>query len=85
VNAIFTYLYPYFSSPLAWYYQHVVGHHLYPNIKGKDPDLNNASPLHRYMSWHRFRYENLYYYYYIAIPSTCVFRESFAGYFEIVS
>jgi fatty acid desaturase len=52
VNAFFTYLHPWFSSPTTWYYQHVVGHHPYVNIRGKDPDLNHASPLHRYMPWH---------------------------------
>jgi len=55
VNAVFTYLFPWFSSPVTWYYQHVVGHHPYVNIRGKDPDLNHHSPLHRYAPWHRFK------------------------------
>ena len=55
MNAAITYLFPYFSSPLTWYYQHVVGHHPFVNIRGKDPDLYHHSPLHRYTSWHRFR------------------------------
>jgi fatty acid desaturase len=48
-------MFPFFSSPTTWYYQHVVGHHPYVNIRGKDPDLNHQSPLHRYAPWHRFK------------------------------
>lgn len=55
VNVMFTYAFPWFSSPVTWYYQHVVGHHPYVNIRGKDPDLNHHSPLHRYAPWHRFK------------------------------
>jgi len=55
LNAFCCYIHPFFSSPLAWYYQHVIGHHPYVNIKGKDPDLYHHSPLHRYMPFHRFK------------------------------
>lgn len=52
INSVIPYLFTWFSSPLTWYYQHVVGHHPYVNIKGRDPDFYHFSPLHRYMSWH---------------------------------
>jgi delta11-fatty-acid desaturase len=55
VNHWATHMFPFFSSPTTWYYQHVVGHHPYVNIRGKDPDLNHQSPLHRYAPWHRFK------------------------------
>jgi len=74
VNAIFTYIHPWFSSPVTWYYQHVVGHHLYVNIRGKDPDLNHHSPLHRHAPWHRFKrlhaYQTYTYYLIIAIGAS---------------
>jgi fatty acid desaturase len=31
-----------FNTPYVWYHQHVIGHHSFPNIKGKDPDLYHA-------------------------------------------
>jgi delta11-fatty-acid desaturase len=31
-----------FSTPYAWMHQHVIGHHSFPNIEGKDPDLYHA-------------------------------------------
>ncbi len=33
----------------------LAGHHPYVNIRGRDPDLNHHSPLHRYAPWHRFK------------------------------
>ena len=35
VNSLATYLGWYFSSPLEWYHQHVIGHHVYANIPDK--------------------------------------------------
>jgi delta11-fatty-acid desaturase len=48
VNAALTYASPWFSSPLIWYHQHVIGHHAYTNIPGKDPDLYHAPGLWRF-------------------------------------
>lgn len=39
INNLFVILAFWFSSPFNWYHQHIVGHHVYTNIKGKDPDL----------------------------------------------
>ena len=63
VNAFATYIGYYFSSPLEWYHEHVIGHHAYPNIPNRDPDLyHNGTferhtatlrhkPLHRYQRY----------------------------------
>lgn len=52
-----------FSSPLMWYHQHVIGHHAYTNVPGKDPDMYHApkfwrfseeqrwAPTHAFQSW----------------------------------
>lgn len=48
VNAIATYVGFYFSSPLEWYHQHVIGHHAYPNIPKRDPDLYHNSTMERH-------------------------------------
>mmetsp|Transcript_4177 Transcript_4177/g.3634 ORF Transcript_4177/g.3634 Transcript_4177/m.3634 type:complete len:526 (-) Transcript_4177:130-1707(-) len=42
INASVPYLGPWFSSPTTWYHQHVIGHHSYPNVGHKDPDLAHA-------------------------------------------
>ena len=47
VNAWLPYLFPYYSSPWMWYHEHVIGHHAYPNISHKDPDLAHAPQLMR--------------------------------------
>jgi delta11-fatty-acid desaturase len=47
VNAVLPYLVPWLSSPLAWYHEHVIGHHAYPNIARRDPDLAHAPQLMR--------------------------------------
>ena len=47
VNAFLPYLLPLLSSPLMWYHQHVIGHHVYTNIAYKDPDLAHAPQLMR--------------------------------------
>jgi fatty acid desaturase len=51
---VFTYLSPWFSSPLIWYHQHVIGHHSYTNIPAKDPDLYHAPKFWRFQSSLRF-------------------------------
>jgi fatty acid desaturase len=48
VNALFTYISPWFSSPFTWYHQHVIGHHCYTNIHKEDPDLHHSARLWRY-------------------------------------
>jgi len=42
INALFSFSAPFTSSPLMWYHQHVIGHHAYPNIGYRDPDLAHA-------------------------------------------
>eukprot|EP00756_Hemistasia_phaeocysticola_P038117 Hpha_TRINITY_DN16738_c0_g1::TRINITY_DN16738_c0_g1_i4::g.79411::m.79411 len=42
VNALMPYLSPFFSSPYAWYHQHVIGHHVHTNVGHRDPDLAHA-------------------------------------------
>ena len=37
-----------FSTPYTWYHQHVIGHHSFPNIPGKDPDLYHAPKMIRH-------------------------------------
>jgi fatty acid desaturase len=54
VNAWLPYLFPYFSSPWLWYHEHVIGHHSYPNVDHKDPDLAHAPQLmreHKSIKW----------------------------------
>jgi len=54
VNAWLPYLFPFFSSPWMWYHEHVIGHHAYPNVDHKDPDLAHAPQLmreHRSIKW----------------------------------
>jgi delta11-fatty-acid desaturase len=47
INAWLPYLFPYYSSPWMWYHEHVIGHHAYPNVSHKDPDLAHAPQLMR--------------------------------------
>ena len=47
VNAWLPYLFPYYSSPWTWYHEHVIGHHAYPNVEHRDPDLAHAPQLMR--------------------------------------
>lgn len=54
INAWLPYLFPYYSSPWMWYHEHVIGHHAYPNVDHKDPDLAHAPQLmreHRSIKW----------------------------------
>ena len=37
-----------FSTPYVWYHQHVIAHHSFPNIKGRDPDLYHATHIVRH-------------------------------------
>ena len=55
VNSALTYAAPWFSSPLIWYHQHVVGHHAYTNIPGRDPDLYHAPSMWRFSTDIRVR------------------------------
>jgi delta11-fatty-acid desaturase len=48
VNALGTYTGWWFSSPLIWYHQHVIGHHAYPNIPLRDPDLYHNGTMERH-------------------------------------
>ena len=67
VNALGTYVGWWFSSPLEWYHQHVIGHHAYPNIPlrvryicfqfltHKDPDLYHNGKMERHTTTLRWR------------------------------
>ena len=55
INASLPYFGIWFSSPTTWYHQHVIGHHAYPNIGHKDPDLAHAPQLLREHSSVRWR------------------------------
>eukprot|EP00730_Choanoeca_flexa_P002052 TRINITY_DN10892_c0_g1_i2.p1 TRINITY_DN10892_c0_g1~~TRINITY_DN10892_c0_g1_i2.p1 ORF type:complete len:444 (+),score=95.02 TRINITY_DN10892_c0_g1_i2:355-1686(+) len=55
VNALWTYIGFYFSSPLEWYHQHVIGHHVYANIPNKDPDLYHNATMERHTHTLRWR------------------------------
>jgi hypothetical protein len=55
VNWALLYCAPWFSSPLVWWHQHVIGHHSYTNIPGKDPDLYHAPSLWRFSQDVRWR------------------------------
>eukprot|EP00038_Savillea_parva_P007598 m.171252 g.171252 ORF g.171252 m.171252 type:complete len:467 (+) comp13350_c0_seq1:54-1454(+) len=48
VNHLGTYCAWYFSSPLVWYHQHVIGHHAYPNVPLRDPDLYHNGTFERH-------------------------------------
>jgi fatty acid desaturase len=39
-----------FSAPYTWYHQHIVGHHSFPNVQGKDPDLYHSPKFTRHSS-----------------------------------
>ena len=56
INAALPYFGPWFSSPTTWYHQHVIGHHAYPNVAHKDPDLAHAPQLlreHESIRWRK--------------------------------
>ena len=55
VNSLLVYIAPWFSSPLLWYHQHVIGHHAYTNLPGKDPDLYHAPSVWRFTPEIRWR------------------------------
>nr|PNR35346.1 hypothetical protein PHYPA_023246 [Physcomitrium patens] len=53
-NALVPYAYPFFSSPFAWYHQHNIGHHSYPNLSDRDPDVLHYYWMkreHREVKW----------------------------------
>jgi delta11-fatty-acid desaturase len=49
-----------FSAPYTWYHQHIIGHHSFPNIIGKDPDLYHAPKIIRHSPDVRYRVAHLY-------------------------
>merc|ERR1712110_272600 len=61
VNFLLSYTSPWTASPLMWYHQHVIGHHAYPNVPFRDPDLAHAPAfvrLHDSVRWkplHKFQ------------------------------
>ncbi len=55
VNWALQYLAPWFSSPLVWSHQHIIGHHAYTNVQGRDPDLYHAPSLWRFSEDVRWR------------------------------
>ena len=59
LNAVLPYFTPWLCSPTTWYHQHVVGHHAYPNVGHKDPDLAHAPQLLRHHESIRWRPSHL--------------------------
>jgi len=55
INALGTEVGFNFCAPYVWYHQHVIGHHSFPNVPGKDPDLYHAAELYRHTEDNRFR------------------------------
>jgi len=55
VNLVGTYYGFWFSSPFEWYHQHVIGHHAYPNIPKRDPDLYHNGTFERHTKTLRHR------------------------------
>ncbi|KAL2635770.1 hypothetical protein R1flu_007249 [Riccia fluitans] len=54
INCVMPYVFPFFSSPFVWYHQHNIGHHGYPNVDHRDPDLLHYYWLkreHRSVEW----------------------------------
>ena len=47
INKIFSYFGYDLSTPIIWYYQHNIAHHVYTNILDKDPDIYHGSYLAR--------------------------------------
>lgn len=45
-----------YTAPYVWLHQHIIGHHSFPNIYGKDPDLYHAPRFLRHSSDIRVRY-----------------------------
>jgi fatty acid desaturase/cytochrome b involved in lipid metabolism len=66
VNFALTYSSPWFSSPLMWYHQHVIGHHAYTNIEASDPDLYHAPKFWRFTN--SLRWNKLHRYQYLTTP-----------------
>lgn len=55
LNHLATYIGWWFSSPLVWYHQHVIGHHAYPNMPHRDPDLYHNGTFERHTKTLRHR------------------------------
>lgn len=60
VNSIMTNIGFAFTAPYTWYHQHVIGHHSFPNIPGKDPDLYHAPKVIRHSSDIKYREAHYY-------------------------
>ncbi|ORY33601.1 hypothetical protein BCR33DRAFT_520064 [Rhizoclosmatium globosum] len=55
INSFVGGLFPFFSSPFAWYHQHIIGHHVHCNMEYHDPDLFHGVDIHREHKAHPFR------------------------------
>jgi delta11-fatty-acid desaturase len=44
-----------FTTPYVWYHQHIISHHSFPNIMGKDPDLYHSVPVLRHSEDIKYR------------------------------
>jgi delta11-fatty-acid desaturase len=60
INHILTETALLFSTPYTWYHQHIIGHHCFPNVEGKDPDLYHSVKFVRHSKdiRHRDRHKN---------------------------
>ena len=56
INLLMQYMYRIISCPYDWLHQHIIGHHPYTNILGKDPDLVHESFLAKDTKNNRVRY-----------------------------
>ncbi|ORY53776.1 hypothetical protein BCR33DRAFT_732568 [Rhizoclosmatium globosum] len=54
VNEFVGGLFPFFSSPLGWFHQHIIGHHVHTNMKYHDPDLVHGIEARREHKDHPF-------------------------------
>lgn len=55
LNHLFTETALLFSTPYTWYHQHIIGHHCFPNVIGKDPDLYHSTKFTRHSKDIRLR------------------------------
>ncbi|CAM9556494.1 unnamed protein product [Ascophyllum nodosum] len=56
------------ANMTSWHHQHVVGHHIYTNVFGQDPDLPEDTTGDPRRLVHRQKYASIYKYQYIYMP-----------------
>jgi fatty acid desaturase len=58
INKIFSYTGYELSTPLFWFYQHNLGHHMNTNIENKDPDLYHGIYVIRVINSIKYKYQH---------------------------